>query len=74
MWRKDDMGEFTPTYPPRWSLRFRFHQWRTWNLDYARIVNDGGTANRELELRYNGESVFIGGLIIRNSDEGRLMM
>lgn len=37
------------------------------------LLNDAGEANGELELWYNGESVInIGGLIIRDSDEGRL--
>jgi hypothetical protein len=37
------------------------------------LLNDAGEANGELELWYNGESVIsLGGLIIRDSDEGRL--
>ena len=37
------------------------------------LLNDAGEANGEIELWYNGESVItLGGLIIRDSDEGRL--
>lgn len=37
------------------------------------LLNDAGVANGELELWYNGESVIsVGGLIIRDSDEGRI--
>ena len=36
------------------------------------LLNDAGEANGELELWYNGDSVIsLGGLIIRDSDEGR---
>ena len=37
------------------------------------LLNDAGQANGEIELWYNGDSVVnLGGLIIRDSDEGRL--
>ena len=37
------------------------------------LLNDAGVSNGELELWYNGESVIsVGGLIIRDSDEGRI--
>lgn len=37
------------------------------------LLNDPGASNGELELWYNGESVIsLGGLIIRDSDEGRI--
>jgi hypothetical protein len=37
------------------------------------LLNDPGVANGELELWYNGESVIsVGGLIIRDSAEGRI--
>ena len=37
------------------------------------LLNDAGVANGEIELWYNGESVIgLGGLIIRDTDEGRL--
>jgi len=37
------------------------------------LLNDAGEANGEIELWYNGESVVgLGGLIIRDSDEGRI--
>jgi len=37
------------------------------------LLNDAGEANGEIELWYNGKSVImLGGLIIRDSEEGRL--
>lgn len=37
------------------------------------LLNDAGEANGEIELWYNGKSVIsLGGLIIRDSDQGRL--
>eukprot|EP00753_Platysulcus_tardus_P009270 PLAT192.1.p1 GENE.PLAT192.1~~PLAT192.1.p1 ORF type:complete len:405 (-),score=-20.81 PLAT192.1:387-1502(-) len=67
-------SECNPTYGAsvaRGSFTFATGAWTT--IGERVRLNDAGQENGELELFANGESMFkVGGLVLRNSDAGRL--